>query len=86
MTGPNPTDFLNIRSVLTEDERQIQDAVARFVDEKAIPIFPSAFDEHRFPTELISEIADLGLLGCNLEGYDFAGLSHVIYGLVCQEL
>jgi glutaryl-CoA dehydrogenase len=86
MTSPDPTDFLNIRSFLNEDERQIQDAVARFVDEKAIPIFPSAFDEHRFPTELISEIADLGLLGCNLEGYDCAGLSHVIYGLVCQEL
>ena len=86
MTSPNPTDFLNTRSFLSEDERQIQDAVARFVNEKAIPVFPTAFDEHRFPTELIGEIAEMGLLGCNLEGYDCAGLSHVLYGLVCQEL
>ena len=32
------------------------------------------------------EIAELGLLGCNLEGYDCAGLNNVSYGLICQEL
>ena len=86
MSSPNPNDFLNVRSLLSEEERQIQDTVARFVDEKAIPVFPSAFDEHRFPKELIEDIAGMGLLGCNLEGYGCAGLNHVIYGLICQEL
>jgi glutaryl-CoA dehydrogenase len=86
MASPEPTDFLDVRSLLTEEERQVQDTVARFVDEKAIPVFPDAFDRHHFPRELIPEIASMGLLGCNLKGYDCAGLSHVIYGLVCQEL
>ena len=86
MASPVPTDFLNVRSLLSDEERQVRDTVARFVDEKAIPVFPDAFDRHHFPVELIPEIASMGLLGCNLTGYDCAGLSHVIYGLVCQEL
>ena len=84
--APDPFDFYDVSSLLSEDERQVQDAVARFVREKAIPILPAAFDEHRFPTELIGELAAMGLFGCNLDGYDCAGLSNVMYGLICQEL
>ena len=83
---PEATDFLNLRSLLSDDERVIQDAVARFVDERALPIVSQAFDDHRFPSELVPEMAEIGLLGCNIDGYDCAGLSNVCYGLVCQEL
>ncbi|TDI49629.1 MAG: acyl-CoA dehydrogenase [Acidobacteria bacterium] len=85
-TSPDALDFYDIRGLLSEEERQIQDVTARFVDERVLPIIADAFDEHRFPAELIPEIAELGLLGCNLEGYDCAGLNDVSYGLVCQEL
>lgn len=84
--SPAPTDFYDMRSLLTDEERQVQDTVGRFVDERVLPIIAQAFDEHRFPRELIGEIAEMGLLGCNIEGYDCAGLSNVAYGLVCQEL
>ncbi len=84
--SPTDTDYFNTRSLLTDDEQQIQDTVARFVDEKVLPIIPQAFEDHRFPKELVPEIAALGLLGCNIEGYDCAGLNNVCYGLVCQEL
>ncbi|MFQ5501052.1 MAG: acyl-CoA dehydrogenase family protein [Phycisphaerae bacterium] len=83
--GPEAADFFDVRSLLTEDERQIQDAVARFVDEKVLPVVPQAFEDHRFPAELVPEIAAMGLLGCNMEGYGCAGLNNVCYGLVCQE-
>ncbi len=86
MGSPRPFDFYDVRSLLTEDERQVQDTVARFVDEKVLPVIAQAFDDHRFPRELVPQIAEMGLLGCNLEGYECAGLSHVAYGLVCQEL
>ncbi len=85
-TSPDAVDFYDIRGLLSEEERQIQDVTARFVDERVLPIIATAFDEHRFPAELIPEVAELGLLGCNLEGYDCAGLNNVSYGLVCQEL
>ena len=84
--GPQANDFYNVRGMLTEDEQQIQDLVGRFVDDRVLPIIVGAFDEHRFPADLVSEIGELGLLGCNLEGYGCAGLNHVSYGLVCQEL
>ncbi len=84
--GPLDTDFFDVRSMLSEDEREIQDAVGRFVDEKILPVIPQAFEDHRFPAELVPGLAAMGLLGCNLEGYGCAGLNHVCYGLVCQEL
>src|SRR4249920_3341565 len=83
----NPTDLYDIRSLLSEEERMIQDAVARFTDEKVLPIIGDAFDQGRFPRELVGEIAELGLLGSSLpEKYGCAGLNAVSYGLICQEL
>jgi len=79
-------DFFNVKALLSEDEQQIQETVGRFVDERVLPVISDAFDQHRFPRELISEIAGMGLLGCNIEGYGCAGLNNVCYGLVCQEL
>ena len=83
----NPTDLFDIRSLLSEEERAVQDAVARFTDEKVIPIIGDCFDQGRFPHELVPEIASMGLLGSSLpEEYGCAGLNSVSYGLICQEL
>ena len=85
-SAPDATDFYDVRSLLSEEERQIQDLTARFVDERVLPVIADAFDAHRFPAEWVPEIAELGLLGCNIDGYECAGLNEVSYGLVCQEL
>jgi glutaryl-CoA dehydrogenase len=83
----NPYDLFDIRSLLSEEERAVQDTVARFTDERVRPIIGDAFDQARFPQELVSEIADLGLLGSSLpEQYGGGGLNAVSYGLICQEL
>jgi len=86
MSKLDPLDLYCIADELTEEERMIRDAVARFVDSRALPLMQSCFDEGRFPVELIPEIAELGLLGSSLEGYGCAGLNSVSYGLICQEL
>jgi glutaryl-CoA dehydrogenase len=86
MQAPNPTDFFDVQSLLADEERMVQETVARFVDDKALPIIPKAFAEHRFPGELIPELASLGVLGCTLQGYDCAGINNICYGLICQEL
>jgi len=86
MPSPSPFDFMDVASLLDEEETQVQNAVARWVDDRVFPIIAEAFDAHRFPNELIPEIAELGLLGCNLQGYECAGLNNVSYGLICQEL
>ena len=83
----NPYDLFDIRSLLSEEERAVQDTVARFTDERVRPIIGDAFAEGRFPAELVPEIADLGLLGSSLpEQYGGGGLNGVSYGLICQEL
>ncbi|MBV8853073.1 MAG: acyl-CoA dehydrogenase family protein [Sinobacteraceae bacterium] len=82
----NPLDLYDVRSMLAEDERMVQDAVARLVDEKVLPIIQKCFEEHHFPRELVPELAALGLLGSSLEGYECAGLNAICYGLICQEL
>ena len=82
----DPTDLFDISQDLSDEERMIKDSVARFVDEKALPLIADAFDRGIFPMELIPEIADLGLFGSSLEGYGCAGLNAVSYGLICQEL
>lgn len=82
----DPLDLYRIAEELTEEECMIRDSVARFVDERALPLIPECFEQGRFPTELIGEIAELGLLGSSLEGYGCAGLNGVSYGLICQEL
>ena len=82
----NPLDLYDIASALTEEERMVQDSVARLVDDKVLPIIQKCFEEHRFPKELIPELAELGLLGSSLKGYGCAGLNALSYGLICQEL
>ena len=86
-TPLNPTDLYDIRSLLSDEERMVQDTVARFTDERVLPIIGDCFDKGRFPTELIPEMAELGLLGSSLPvEYGCAGMNGVSYGLVCQEL
>jgi glutaryl-CoA dehydrogenase len=86
MARLNPFDLYDVTSLLSEEEQMIRDSVGRWVDERAMPIIADHFDEGTFPDHLVPEIADLGLLGCSLEGYGCAGLNGVSYGLICQEL
>jgi glutaryl-CoA dehydrogenase len=82
----NPLDLFNVRAMLSEDEQLVQDSVARLVDEQVLPIIQGCFEEHRFPKEIVPQLAAQGLLGSSLEGYGCAGLNAVSYGLICQEL
>lgn len=82
----DPVDLYNVRAMLSEEERLVQDSVAKYVDDQVIPIIGECFEHERFPRELVSGVAELGLLGSSIEGYGCAGLNAVSYGLICQEL
>ena len=82
----SPEDFCAIGPDLGEEERLVQQAVARFVDERALPIIPEAFEAGRFPAELIPEIGALGILGSSIRGPGCPGLSGMAYGVICEEL
>ncbi|PII14040.1 acyl-CoA dehydrogenase [Stenotrophomonas indicatrix] len=83
----DPYDLFDVRSLLSEEERAVQESVARFTNERVLPIIGDAFDLARFPSELVPEIAALGLLGATLPAeYGGGDLGAVSYGLICQEL
>jgi glutaryl-CoA dehydrogenase len=83
----DPYDLFDVRSLLSEEERAVQESVARFTNERVLPIIGDAFDQARFPSELVPEIAALGLLGATLPAeYGGGDLGVVSYGLICQEL
>jgi glutaryl-CoA dehydrogenase len=80
-------DFFNIDSLLSEEERAVRNSVRQFVDERVMPIIGKCYVDGRFPKEIISELAELGVFGANLpEEYGCAGLNNVAYGLIMQEL
>ncbi|MBW6436072.1 acyl-CoA dehydrogenase family protein [Actinoplanes hulinensis] len=86
MTVTDPFDLLDIDSLLSDEERQIRETVARFVTDHVRPHVADWFEAGTFPRELAPELGKLGVLGMHLEGYGCAGTSAVAYGLACLEL
>src|SRR5438876_3551334 len=86
MAGFEQLDFWQLEDQYTEDERMVRNTVRQFVGERVLPTIEHHFREGTFPLHLVKEMADLGLLGANLEGYGCAGLGAVAYGLIMQEL
>src|SRR6185503_10219894 len=72
--------------LLSEDERLVQETVRRFVRERYLPRAAELFENESFPLELVSEMAELGLLGGFIHEYGCAGMNTVSYGLALEEL
>ena len=79
-------DYFAIDSLFSEQELLVRQTARRFAEERVVPLIRDCYREARFPCELIPELAQLGFLGANVEGYGCAGMSHVEYGLIMQEL
>jgi glutaryl-CoA dehydrogenase len=79
-------DFIELDSLLSEDERLVRDNTRKFIEENLVPIIEQCNREGRFPRELVKPMGDLGFFGASLKGYGCAGMSNVEYGLVMQEL
>ncbi len=83
---PDPKDFLDLRSELSDEERLLADTVRSFVEDKILPDVAEWYEAGTFPRELAKEMGQMGLFGMHLEGYGCAGTSNVAYGLACLEL
>jgi glutaryl-CoA dehydrogenase len=79
-------DFLQIDSLLKEQELMVRQTARQFVDDRVLPVIRDAYNEGNFPTRLIPEMGELGFFGANLNGYGCAGLNNIEYGLIMQEL
>jgi glutaryl-CoA dehydrogenase len=79
-------DYMDVDSLLSEDELMVRQTVRDFVDEEVLPIIEHANREEKFPRELIPKMAEMGLFGATIHEYGLPGLNQVAYGLIMQEL
>jgi glutaryl-CoA dehydrogenase len=82
----DPRDFLDLDTLIDDEERAIQQTVRRYVEQRVLPDIGDWYDEGVFPRDLAKEMGSLGLLGMHLDGYGCAGTNAVSYGLACLEL
>ena len=81
------TDFLDLDSLLSEEELLVRKSIREFVEGEVNPIIANCYENGEFPQHLIQKFGELGILGANLpEEYGCAGMNNVAYGLVMQEL
>ena len=79
-------DPLLLEQQLNEEERMVRDTAYKYAQEQLLPRVLDANRNEIFHREIMSEMGELGLLGCTIEGYDCAGLNYVSYGLIAREI
>jgi len=81
-------DFLTLDTTSFSDEEQlVRESTRDWVTGEFLPrIQEHIRQDGSFPTELVPQMAELGMFGANLEGYGCAGMNNVAYGLMMQEL
>jgi glutaryl-CoA dehydrogenase len=86
MASYEGVDYFQMDELLDDEQLLVRDTVRAFVSDKVVPIVDEYAREGKFPIELLEPMAEMGLLGGNLEGYGLPGLDNVAYGLIMQEL
>jgi short/branched chain acyl-CoA dehydrogenase len=72
---------------LTPEQELLRETVRAFARDRVAPLAAELDLEGRFPYELVSELADLGLMGIPIpEEYDGAGGDTVSYAIAVEEL
>ena len=84
---PDPHDFLDIDSLLSDEEILLRDTVRGYVEKEITPNVGDWWDEGVIPhADLAKAFGELGMFGMHLEGYGCAGTSATAYGLASLEL
>jgi len=82
----NWEDPMALDSLLTEEERMVQETARQYAQEKLMPRIVEAYNEEKEDPDIIPEMGELGLLGPTIHGYGCAGVSYVSYGLIAREI
>ena len=80
-------DYYNLDDLLTEEHKLIRDAARAWVKRDVSPIIEEAAQNAEFPKSIIPGLAEIGAFGPYIpEEYGGAGLDHISYGLIMQEI
>jgi glutaryl-CoA dehydrogenase len=80
-------DYYNIDDLLSEEHKLVRDAAREWVKRDVSPIIEEYAQKAEFPTQIIAGLAEIGAFGPYIpEEYGGAGLDHISYGLIMQEI
>ena len=80
-------DYFLLDELLTEEHKLVSDACREWVKREVSPIIEDAAQAAKFPSQLLSGLADIGAFGPYIpEEYGGAGLDQISYGLIMQEI
>lgn len=82
----NYKDALDLNSLLTEEEKSIQELSNKYCQQKLLPRVIEANRNEKFDPKIMREMGELGLLGATINGYGCSGVSSVSYGLIAREV
>src|SRR6058998_3545984 len=72
---------------LSQEHELVRRTVREFAEEKIAPVAEELDRDHRFPYELVTELAELGLMGMPIpEEYGGAGADTLAYAIAVEEL
>ena len=72
---------------LTKEQQLVRETVREFAESRIGPVAAELDREHRFPYELVAELAELGLMGMTVpEEYGGAGADALSYAIAIEEL
>src|SRR5919198_5867111 len=72
---------------LSQEHELVRRTVREFAEEKIAPVAEEIDREHRFPYEIVAELAQLGLMGMPIpEEYGGAGTDTLSYAIAIEEL
>src|ERR1700744_3420720 len=83
LPAPN-SDFYQLVDVLTAEERTTVRKVRDYMESKVQPIINRYWSDDAFPFELLSSFRELNLGGLGYQGYECAGGTQKLFGLVAM--
>ena len=83
---PVNADFYRIADLLDEKERSVAKRVREFMEREVAPIIEDYWARDEFPFEIIPKLPALDIGGVGYRGYQSAGGSWLLNGVLCMEM
>lgn len=80
-------DYYHLDDLLSEEHILVRNSAREWVKKAISPIIEEAAQQAKFPTAIVKGLAEIGAFGSYIpEVYGGAGLDHISYGLIMQEI
>jgi len=83
----NPPDHYLVDELYTDEHKIVRQAIRDWVNRSVKPVIEEYYEKAAFPMHMVKEMGEIGAFGPFIPTeYGGAGLDHISYGLIMQEL